>query len=180
MLRVGKYTGQRKVGACSVIYPKSHIPSPQGSAIWPYCERSISRPSSCQLSSTQSIKWMHKKKVGGPGIFLFPSSAPPPPSVIGHRRPSEHYLRTRHWAMCDFFYQLRTPPTPTPAHTFLALSPETTPYLPATSVGPVQAQHDVRRTLHLMAIPPTPDRVFSYPIKLVLQVHLLPSHHCPA
>ena len=77
--------------------------------------------------------------------------------------------------MCGYFYQLRTP------HTFLALSPETTTYVPATSVELVQvAQHAVRHILHSMAILSVLDHAFSYPVKLLLQVLLLPSHYCPA
>ena len=70
--------------------------------------------------------------------------------------------------MCGYFYRLRT------LHTFLALSPETTTYLPATCVKLVQvAQHAVRHILHSMAILSASDRVSSYPVKLLLQVLLL-------
>lgn len=141
------------------------IPSltfPQGSTIWPHCETSTPGPSSCQLSSMQSIKWMHKKKVGGFGISLLPSFTPHCDWVQAAFRAQ---FKNRALGNVWLFLSAKDTTPPPWTHTFLALSPETTTYLPATHVEPIQvAQHDVRHTLHLRAIPPTPGPVFLYTI----------------
>lgn len=88
---MGEQAGQRRRGAYSVIYPRSHIP-PGFSPIWPHSETSRVTPSSPQFSPTHSIKWIHKKREGGSGICMFPNHRPKCDSVQEALKP--HFKNT--------------------------------------------------------------------------------------